>query len=1461
MTTFKKLKLVLFILSFVFLTIHTITAKTTNTEQLQEIVDASLNYYKTLSPTTSIPAYNLVVISASDWLHVSNKTEWNFEAGYIEGNTIYVTDPVSTEQSNIFPDIESVTRYTVAKKMITMIVYNAVPKWFEYGYAAYEAHLSRPYNVIQEIYNAANGFPGMNSLTNFDPENDIEQRSLAFTLAEYCMLIQGDMRLRNHFDNNGILTQFNSSGIDNVWHLFLEKHYLKSENQIKILTTNSKFAIYGSVKNQADAADYLNDLSSLLSFYELEFQVDITRRVDILINPDRCTQLLVEGWECDLNEGGGGHGNGMAGCSLIPYSAYSSSIALLLHEFTHVYQFWLKSNYMPAWLSEGFAQRLSCIQTIPDPFVIWKADMKNKWTTVMQNLGRYPTMNELMDYNFVRSNNVDYYTLGALMVDYIVEKGGYLALREIVLSNGLDFSSMGYDSKEDFLADFYFYFDVRIMDKKTVTLNSPVQTTEISADATVINLNWVPLITGVPLNISYSVDEGNNWIPVVLNYNGNGYDWDKPSDLGDSFYLKFSAPSNLNITSVFGPFNVEPPGQVWDILASNEKFDIWGYPTEQADANAVLNELSQNYERVYNVFQVNINVPLQVRIYPNLTAFHEGIGWPDAPDWVVGIGGSQISIVAPSNPGPTSSFTGILNVAIHEMVHCFVRVLASGGDVPLWLNEGTANYLAKPGVSPDKNYIKNLIENNDGIPTLEELNSSAFADIGGYPLSQTIVEFIVADLGGENSLRLFIASNTNYSVVGFDSQDDFQAAWFSYINKMYLGGSNSEYNTTDQASICQGETYIFGSQILSASGEYTEVFKSVSGSDSTVVLTLVVYPVYNEADKAIICEGETYQFGTRNLIEPGEYTEVFESNTGCDSTVTLTLVVNPAYNTTEHYTISQDESYIFGSQILTTEGVYTEVFKTTTGCDSIVVLTLTVLPASKTISLKSPVGGEYFLPGDTTIITWDSNIDKIDILFSDNDGSSWSEIQTNISNDVKKLKWEIPNSISEKCLVKIIDSSDNTIFNSSQKNFEIGEENQLGGPYKNDEHTVLLIHGEGNLYNQSVLSEDAVATGGTVRFVDNGMDDLGKAIYVNNSSGTSYLTVPHSEYLSLNNDWTIELWFKATSYNDGFQYLMFKPFSDQDYLANYAIQLNGNWENKLWGYYNYSNTSYKGVNNDFVPELNVWYHVTFIRDVNNDEIRLIVRDENRNIIQEMSAKNISGYNPLINPNDLLIGFNFTGYIDEIRISDIVRDYSPIYNTEAEICEGETFQFGSQTVSIPGQYTEIFKAANGNDSTVVLTLHVSSIEKTLILSENGILTCNQGGEYLWYLNGEIIAGANTQTYTPVVSGGYQVVAINTNGCESPISDVVSVVVTGVNQSEIVNEVMIYPNPTNGKINIEGLRNDVSYQVQLFDISSSLLQIFKISSANTQIDLSAYPSGTYNLILNQNRKKLSFKIIKK
>jgi hypothetical protein len=170
-----------------------------------------------------------------------------------------------------------------------------------------------------------------------------------------------------------------------------------------------------------------------------------------------------------------------------------------------------------------------------------------------------------------------------------------------------------------------------------------------------------------------------------------------------------------------------------------------------------------------------------------------------------------------------------------------------------------------------------------------------------------------------------------------------------------------------QASICAGGSYIFGTDTLTESGEYTQTFEAIGGCDSLVTLGLVVLPLSNSAVSVSICAGSTYQFNGQLLSDPGTYTATLTSSNGCDSTVVLTLRVLPTSGSVVDATICSNETYGFAGAALSETGVYVNILPSSNGCDSTVTLNLLVLPAVATSVAGTICAGEYYTFGDTLL--------------------------------------------------------------------------------------------------------------------------------------------------------------------------------------------------------------------------------------------------------------------------------------------------------------------------------------------------------------------------------------------------------------------------------------------------------------------------------------------------------------
>ena len=167
-------------------------------------------------------------------------------------------------------------------------------------------------------------------------------------------------------------------------------------------------------------------------------------------------------------------------------------------------------------------------------------------------------------------------------------------------------------------------------------------------------------------------------------------------------------------------------------------------------------------------------------------------------------------------------------------------------------------------------------------------------------------------------------------------------------------------------TICQGSTLTFGNQTLTSAGNYVQNLLTSTGCDSIVNLTLSVNPILSSTQNQSICDGETFAFGNQTLSSAGNYTQTLQTSAGCDSIVNLTLSVNPILSSSEIQTICDGETYTFYGQVLTTAGSYNQTIQSTTGCDSIVTLDLVVnpIPSPPNIVSNSPLE----CPGDALIM-------------------------------------------------------------------------------------------------------------------------------------------------------------------------------------------------------------------------------------------------------------------------------------------------------------------------------------------------------------------------------------------------------------------------------------------------------------------------------------------------------------
>jgi len=308
--------------------------------------------------------------------------------------------------------------------------------------------------------------------------------------------------------------------------------------------------------------------------------------------------------------------------------------------------------------------------------------------------------------------------------------------------------------------------------------------------------------------------------------------------------------------------------------------------------------------------------------------------------------------------------TGVRAVALNPDGQHFYAV--SGGENAIALFERNATTSALSYQTKEEDGINNI----NGLSGSRQVIVSPFGrhiyvagadDDAIAVFSCTYFDNMVEEICEGSSITI---GNNTYTEAGF--YETVIADTYGCQTSVTLELSVLQTSETINQSICQGEQYELGNQSYSTSGTYLTTYMNDQGCEVQTTLNLVVTNVPQTSMTAEICEGETYSVGNNTFFESGIYQNNLTSVDGCDSTVTLTLVVNET-GYAESATICSGDQFAFGSQVLTSSGSYQESFAGSDGCDSIVTLQLSVVNGYNEFISQTICEGASYAFGSTTV--------------------------------------------------------------------------------------------------------------------------------------------------------------------------------------------------------------------------------------------------------------------------------------------------------------------------------------------------------------------------------------------------------------------------------------------------------------------------------------------------------------
>ncbi|MFM2225676.1 MAG: hypothetical protein RJA07_1878 [Bacteroidota bacterium] len=285
---------------------------------------------------------------------------------------------------------------------------------------------------------------------------------------------------------------------------------------------------------------------------------------------------------------------------------------------------------------------------------------------------------------------------------------------------------------------------------------------------------------------------------------------------------------------------------------------------------------------------------------------------------------------AAQGQGPIDSFT-----------NC-VAILSNPINTSIVSNNclGTTYHFGQKSVTATGHYIDTL-QSVDACDSIVNLDITFFQTPPMYSYSVNLCSGTPYTF---NNTVLTAAGNYLDTLVSFAGCDSLVQ-----LKLKYNGAQVSVYYTS---TLCYGQYQIFYGDTIRATGTYFDTLTSSIGCDSIIALNVVVLnPIPPGFTYDTICYGNSFQFNGNLITVAGTYVDTIPAfGNSCDSIVTLYLFVRPAALFSDVYdTTCKDVPFNFAGSSFTSAGDYGFILQNQFGCDSSLMLHLSVTDLSPVI--------------------------------------------------------------------------------------------------------------------------------------------------------------------------------------------------------------------------------------------------------------------------------------------------------------------------------------------------------------------------------------------------------------------------------------------------------------------------------------------------------------------------------
>lgn len=262
---------------------------------------------------------------------------------------------------------------------------------------------------------------------------------------------------------------------------------------------------------------------------------------------------------------------------------------------------------------------------------------------------------------------------------------------------------------------------------------------------------------------------------------------------------------------------------------------------------------------------------------------------------------------------------------------------------------------------------------NTGITVLEDFAGGGHdGDLMNFTLSGSESNWVEgADLAAEITADLTASACLGYTVPSGDETYTVSGVYMDTLTSVLgcdsiitidlsIGFAEATWDVT----ACDSYTVPSGDETYDISGIYMDTIPAIGGCDSILTLHVLVNYSSVATIEEFACESYTVPSGETTYFASGIYTDIIENEAGCDSVIVINLTIGePSFAT-----IVEETCYSYtvpsGDETYTESGVYTDVIPNAEGCDSIITIILTIHGDSESLIAETACDSYISPSGD-----------------------------------------------------------------------------------------------------------------------------------------------------------------------------------------------------------------------------------------------------------------------------------------------------------------------------------------------------------------------------------------------------------------------------------------------------------------------------------------------------------------